>query len=211
MSNKYDEDYFLNGQKTGKSLYLNYRWMPDLTVPMAKRIIEHLDIRPGDRVTDFGCSRGYLVKAFGILGVEASGVDVSDWAVANCDEDVRGKVKLGSKVTERCEWIVAKDCLEHLGHLEVLDAIDNFAENANSGFFIVVPLSGHEDKYVVPEYEQDITHQIRWPMHFWVSNIQSKLDERWSVESRYRIPGIKDNYSHFPKGNGFITARRITS
>ena len=31
---QYDEDYFLRGKQTGKSLYEDYRWLPELTRPM---------------------------------------------------------------------------------------------------------------------------------------------------------------------------------
>src|SRR3990167_2449572 len=84
----YDDAYFLRGAETGKSLYTNYRWLPDLTIPMAKRIIEHLGFE-GDKSTtilDYGCSRGYLVRALRGFGYKAYGVDVSAWAIENADE-----------------------------------------------------------------------------------------------------------------------------
>jgi cyclopropane fatty-acyl-phospholipid synthase-like methyltransferase len=73
-SDKYDADYFLRGKASGKSLYDNYRWMPDLTKPMAERIIEHLGIELDDRIMDFGCARGYLVRALTELGQDAYGL-----------------------------------------------------------------------------------------------------------------------------------------
>ena len=53
---QYDADYFLRGKETGKSLYENYRWLPDLTTPMVCSIISHLGIRSGDTILDFGCA-----------------------------------------------------------------------------------------------------------------------------------------------------------
>src|SRR5579862_3672374 len=81
----YDESYFLRGKESGKSLYENYRWMPDLTIPMVQRIIEHCGIRRGDSILDFGCARGYVVRAFRELGYNAYGYDISRWAIENAD------------------------------------------------------------------------------------------------------------------------------
>lgn len=210
-SDKYDADYFLRGKQSGKSLYENYRWLKDLTVPMAERIVDHLGVEMDDRIMDFGCARGYLVRALTELGHDAYGVDASSWAVANCDETVRGKVFLtNNQPFTKPDWIIAKDVMEHLTMDEVAETLLKFAKQANKGVFIVVPLAnGHASKYVVPEYEEDVTHVIRWPLWRWVQECHIAFEEKWEVSARYRIKGIKDNYSQFAKGNGFITIRKI--
>src|SRR5436305_1382867 len=85
---QYDEDYFLRGKESGKSLYSDYRWLPELTIPMVCAMIRHLGIGPDDTVLDFGCARGYVVKAFQELGYIAYGYDTSEWAVQNADPAV---------------------------------------------------------------------------------------------------------------------------
>jgi hypothetical protein len=78
---------------------------------------------------------------------------------------------------------------------------------AQRGVFAVVPLSQFNGgKYVVEEYERDITHCQRLNLTTWVDMF---LCPGWKVEASYRVPGVKDNYSKWDKGNGFITARRI--
>ncbi len=74
---QYDADYFLRGKATGKSLYEDYRWMPGLTIPMVRSMISHLGIANADMVLDFGCARGYVVRAFRELGYLAYGYDTS--------------------------------------------------------------------------------------------------------------------------------------
>jgi hypothetical protein len=102
--------------------------------------------------------------------------------------------------------------MEHLTMDEVAATLASFSNQARKGVFIVVPLAnGFESfKYVVPEYEEDVTHVIRWPLWKWVQECHIAFDEHWEISARYRIKGIKDNYSQFAKGNGFITIRRIT-
>lgn len=69
----YDREYFEYGVETGKSNYQNYRWIPELTIPMAMTIIDLLGIKPNESVLDYGCAKGYLVKALRMLHRNAWG------------------------------------------------------------------------------------------------------------------------------------------
>lgn len=216
MHSQYDEDYFLRGKETGKSLYHDYRWLPELTLPMAEMIAKHLSMTPlsmtpSGSVLDFGCARGYLVRAFTELGYDAEGIDASDWAIANADPAIKKCVGVATTVTGEHDWIIAKDVLEHLALYELVALLPDFAKAAKKGVFIVVPLSPASGcEYVVPEYEKDITHNIRWPLSRWVTEMYSAFDETWEISARHRIVGIKDNYAGWPRGNGFITCRTIS-
>ena len=71
----YNESYFERGLESGLSLYQNYRWIPELTIPMAMTIIDFLGIKRHQTILDFGCAKGFLVKAFRLLYRSAYGVD----------------------------------------------------------------------------------------------------------------------------------------
>lgn len=210
MDARYDEDYFINGVKSKKSLYSNYRWLPKLTIPMAEHIVDHCGVEVDSTILDFGCARGYLVKALRSLGFDAYGYDVSEWALKNCDPDVKDAVSASWPSDQMFDWVIAKDVLEHVPIHAITRTIQRIASGARKGAFIVVPLAANAGlKYVVPEYEEDVTHALRWPLSMWVEEILNAFDEGWEVSARYRIEGIKDNYSQFARGNGFITCRRI--
>ncbi|MDH3324467.1 MAG: methionine biosynthesis protein MetW, partial [Candidatus Peregrinibacteria bacterium] len=84
----YDAEYFENGIASGKSGYQDYRWMPERTIKFAHKIIKELGLRDGDKVLDFGCAKGYLVKAFRILDIDAYGCDISRYAISEADKDI---------------------------------------------------------------------------------------------------------------------------
>jgi hypothetical protein len=204
--NPYDEDYYLRGKQTGKSLYTNYRWMPELTIPMCRVIAWHLKLRRRHTVCDFGCARGYVVKAMTELGFLATGVDASEWAVHNCHPDVSLLVSCRTTLPTLVDWVIAKDVLEHIP--DVRSTIDHLMSMARIGVFVVVPLSAQNcDNYVCEDYEKDITHCTRLDLPTWASMF---MRYGWVVESSYRIPGIKDNWwkPGWEYANGFITARR---
>lgn len=205
----FDADYYLRGCETGKSLYLDYRWIPNLTIPMVRTIISHLGIEPGDTVCDFGCARGYTVRAFRELGYAAWGVDCSEWAIENADDTVRQYVRLGTLPHMDYDWILAKDVLEHIPSPQLEITIEAIAACSRKGFFAVVPLAPQKGMpYVVPEYEQDVTHVQRLALTDWGLMFWTHSGGRHVINMEYLIEGIKQNWSQYENGNGFIWGRR---
>lgn len=208
--NVYDADYFLRGKETGKSLYQNYRYLPELTIPMCRTIAAHLGMQQGDRVLDFGCARGYMVKALRGLGYGAYGLDASEWAIRNADDEVAQYLNWATNspplIEKEFDWVIAKDVLEHVP--QVSGAINDLMRAARRGVFVVVPLSAIDGQpYVIPDYEKDVTHIHRLTLMTWAKKF---MRADWSVDLRFRIEGIKDNYYKpgWEAGNGFITALR---
>lgn len=204
----YNADYFDRGKQSGLSLYENYRWKPELTIPMVQTMIAHLGITKDHSILDFGCAKGFTVKAFRGLGYRAFGTDVSEWAIANADEEVRDYCFLpqetpkGEKIID---WIIAKDVLEHVPNVQ--ETVDDLMASARVGVFVVVPLSLFDGQpYVVADYEKDVTHIHRLCLSSWAKMF---MRPGWTVTGRYMIPGVKDNYAGWEWGNGFLIARRI--
>ena len=92
ISRQYGVEYFDGPREYGYGGYsYDGRW-----VPVATDIIEHFGLNPGDRVLDVGCAKGFLVKDLVDQGMDAFGIDVSDYALMNCMPEVVGRLHLGS-------------------------------------------------------------------------------------------------------------------
>ncbi len=67
-------------------------------IPVARDIIDHFCLKPGDRVLDVGCAKGFLVKDLMIAcpEIEAFGLDISEYALMHCEPEVVGRLHLGS-------------------------------------------------------------------------------------------------------------------
>lgn len=197
----YDSEYYENGLITGKSLYRDYRWIPELTIPLAMTIIDALGIPRYARVLDVGCAKGYLVKALRWLGRDAYGYDPSVYAIREADPDVKRYVW-----TEPpgfvAEHAIAKDVLEHL----TPDEVDGFLLTVLAKrLFFVVPL-GDGQNYIVPANELDATHLIREDLGWWIDRLHQA---KWKLNfARYRIPGIKDHWAQYTEGHGLLFAER---
>ena len=68
---------------------------------------------------------------------------------------------------------------------------------------MVVPL-GDGEKYVVPAYELDKTHVIRQDKDWWINKLEEFNFK--NIKFSYLMDGIKQNWSQYEKGNGFLIA-----
>ncbi|MCC6950677.1 MAG: methyltransferase domain-containing protein [Phycisphaerales bacterium] len=205
---QYDEDYYERGVESGKSCYSNYRWLPDLTIPMAMVLIDALGIRPRQRVLDFGCAKGFTVKALRILRRDAFGIDVSPYAISQADRDIAPHVGLVDdldswSLTRRFDHVIAKDVLEHVPY-EVMDDTIQAISRMTDSFMVVVPL-GREGRFVIEAYERDVTHIVREDAAWWLERLERHFaDVAW----QHHLDGLKDNWHRVnPKGNAVFIAR----
>lgn len=185
-------------------MYENYRWLPELTIPLASALCEQLPIPVGAKVLDFGCALGYLVKALRLLHRDAWGIDVSDYALSQAPEDVKPYVRHADTTLPRdFDWVLAKDVLEHVRESEI-DAVLGMLRHAGRRLWAAIPL-GDGEKYVIPAYEEDVTHRIRRPIGWWCDRF---IEADFYIESAvYRMPHIKEAWSDWPEGNGFFVCR----
>lgn len=199
MKNPYNKDYYEEGVAKGVSGYTNYSWQPELTIPLAHRLTRRLLLTPNTRVLDFGCAKGFLVKALRLLDVPAFGCDVSEYAISKVDPDYKDFVWAGG-IKGIYHTIVAKDVFEHLSKKE-LNKVLKAARKSAERLFFVVPM-GENGKYVIPQYENDVTHVIREDALWWT---KAASNAGWDVLSwSYNMDGLKDSWAHYPTGNAWF-------
>ena len=214
--NDFDADYYERGVQTKKSGYENYRWMPELTMRMAHHMMADLGIARNDKVLDFGCAKGFLVKAFRLFGIDAYGVDVSAYAIQSVEPDTWGtrescKIMVDWKMPFRVkfDWMLAKDVVEHLDEEELARFLELGRRHAKR-LFVAVPLGRKQNggyRFVIDEYENDATHVIRRPPSWWKTTFAR---HGWRVSRfHYTMTAVKENWtSAHPRGNGFFVLER---
>jgi len=206
MKEMYDEDYFERGVALSKSGYSNFRWIPELTIPMCARLSEKLKIKDTDVVLDFGCAKGYMVKGFRLIGKQAWGVDVSDYALRMADEGIKQylyKENFELQDGKKYNWIIAKDVLEHISHEEIDNTIKKLAVNCQK-LFCCLPL-GQNNSYFISSYNLDITHCIKETLEWWIQKFKMNGFEIEYADYHFDI--LKANYSIFENGNGFFVLK----
>ncbi len=94
VSKQFGQMYFDGPRDYGYGGYrYDGRW-----VPVAHDIIAHFGLRPGMRVLDAGCAKGFLVKDLrdACQGLEVTGLDISSYAIANAHPDAKPHLVQGS-------------------------------------------------------------------------------------------------------------------
>jgi SAM-dependent methyltransferase len=91
---KFGAEYFDGKREQGYGgYYYDGRW-----VPIARDIVAHFGLEPGDRVLDVGCAKGFLVKDLmaACPGLQVYGLDVSHYALTHAEAETAGRLVLGT-------------------------------------------------------------------------------------------------------------------
>lgn len=94
LAMKFGQEYFDGTREQGYGGFrYDGRW-----IPIAEDIVRHFSLKSGHRVLDVGCAKGFLVKDLMKVcpGLEVFGIDISEYAVMNCEPEVVGRLHLGN-------------------------------------------------------------------------------------------------------------------
>jgi hypothetical protein len=150
----YDAHYYLTG--CGRDYHRDDYWLKFFG-DIARRIVQ--DLRPRT-VLDAGCAMGYLVECLRQQGVEAWGVDISDYAISQVHPSVRPYCRVGSiaePFERHYDLITCVEVLEHMPPAEGLRALENFCRHSDDVLFSSTPL----------DYKE-ATHYNVQPTEYWV-------------------------------------------
>jgi hypothetical protein len=218
MSEVFDKDYFENGLITSKSCYENYRWIPELTYPLAHSLINFLHLKPDFKILEYGCAHGFLVKALNDLFIPTFGVDISTYAINSCPNDVSNKLLkikndfIHSDIKNHFginnfNYCISKDVFEHIEPNKLKYIVEELSFLCKK-LFVIVPL-GDNGIYRINTYHLDPTHIIAENEQWWINFF--KKNGGYQLKSfNYDVIGIKDRWNKInAKGNGFFLLEKI--
>jgi protein-L-isoaspartate(D-aspartate) O-methyltransferase len=94
VSGKFGEEYFDGDRRFGYGGYrYDGRWRK-----FAELVIAHYGLKPGDKILDVGCGKGFLVKDLmeTLPGLQAYGLDVSEYAIRQGMPEVKDRLRVGT-------------------------------------------------------------------------------------------------------------------
>lgn len=151
VSRQYGFEYFDGPREYGYGGYgYDGRW-----VPVAEDMVKHFDLKPGDRVLDVGCAKGFLVKDFmkACPGLEAFGLDVSRYALMNCEPEAIGRLHLGNAMElpfpdNAFKAVISLNTIHNLDRDKCIIALKEIQRVSGGRAFVTV------DSYRTPEERQ---------------------------------------------------------
>lgn len=149
----FDKDYYDGGKG-----YCTYNDDPRFQA-YADYIVERF---APSSVLDFGCAKGFLVKALRDRGVTAYGYDISDWAINNGHESV--KPFLSDKIILPTDLVVSYDTWEHIPEDQIQNFKVKLKDKAEKFYFVVGTLD-------TPDWQHDASHinmhKLDWWKEWW--------------------------------------------
>ena len=161
----YNKEYY-SGYSSGEGYENNKLWVY-IFDNIAEKIINNFHPKT---VLDMGCAFGYLVEALRKKGVEAYGIDISEYAINNAEESIKPYVKNMSALDElpddfpkHFDLVVSIEMIEHLYEEDGLKVIDKMVSYADK-----VLISSTDDDF------DDVTHVNVQKKEYWVDKFAKK-------------------------------------
>jgi len=97
LAKKWGFDYW-DGDR--KICYGGYRYMEGRWEKVARGMAEHYGIKPGDKILDVGCGKGFLLFDFTkvVPGVEVYGLDISEYAIETAKEEIKDHLQVANAI-----------------------------------------------------------------------------------------------------------------
>jgi len=93
LAKKWDFEYWDGDRRVNYGGYrYDGRWKK-----VADAMVKHYGIKPGDRILDVGCGKGFLLYDFTqvLPGVDVRGIDISEYAIRDAVPAVRERLQVG--------------------------------------------------------------------------------------------------------------------
>jgi len=151
ISRQYGELYFDGPRTYGYGGYrYDGRW-----APVAEDIVRHFNLKPGNRILDVGAAKGFLVKDLmkACPGLEAFGLEISEYALMHCEPEVVGRLHLGNAIKlpfpdRSFDAVVSINTVHNLERGELITALREIERLAPGKGFVQV------DSYRTPEQKE---------------------------------------------------------
>jgi protein-L-isoaspartate(D-aspartate) O-methyltransferase len=139
ISKQFGYEYFDGDRKYGYGGFkYDGRW-----ARFAQDLVAHYGLRPGMRVLDIGCAKGFLVYEFMKLGMDVSGIDISEYAIANAMDEVKPFVQVGSATSlsypdKSFDLVVSINTLHNLLIGDLFTALQEMERVGRGGKYMIV-------------------------------------------------------------------------
>ncbi|WP_210438368.1 class I SAM-dependent methyltransferase [Nocardioides xinjiangensis] len=148
-SEDYSGTYYNDAHLGG---YDNYTWDNEewraFFHSLADRVVAIANPRS---VLDVGCARGLFVQALAAKGVEASGIDISEHAIASAHADVRDRLRVASATAPlggRYDLVTFIEVIEHMSPADAQLALDNITAATDLVLFSSSPGDHDEPTHI---------------------------------------------------------------
>lgn len=141
VANRYGKDYWDGERQYGYGgMKYDGRWLP-----LAQEIATHYGIKPGDKILDIGCGKGFLLHEFtrAVPGVEVAGLDISQYGIDNAKEEVKPFLTVGNATSlpypdKTFDFVISITTFHNLYNYELRKALQEVERVGKDKKYIVI-------------------------------------------------------------------------
>lgn len=149
LAKQWGYDYWDGDRRTGYGGYkYDGRWRT-----VAKAMAEHYQLKPGMRVLDIGCGKGFLLYdlTLEVPGLQVAGIDISSYAIEHAKEEVKPYLVVGTAAKlpwpdKSFDLAVSINTLHNLYCYECYDALKEMERIAHRKYLCVESYRNEEEK-----------------------------------------------------------------
>ncbi len=154
---QFAEDYWDGDRRYGYGGYrYDGRWRP-----IAEEIARHYGLKPGDKILDVGCGKGFLLYEFTqvVPGVDVAGIDISRYGIEHAKEEVEPFLKVGNAThlpwpDRTFDFVVSVTTLHNLYNYELRQALQEIERVGKNKKHIIIETYRNEREKVNLMYWQ---------------------------------------------------------
>jgi SAM-dependent methyltransferase len=138
----FDERFFDGERRHG---YGGFAYNEKYWTPVVPDFIEHYSLKPGDRILDVGCAKGFMLHDFARLmpGLSLTGIDISDYAISNSHPSVKEYLSVADAKNlpfpdNSFELVIAINTIHNLEFDECAQALREIQRVSSRDSFVVL-------------------------------------------------------------------------
>lgn len=142
LAKQWGHDYWDGDRRIN---YGGYKYMEGRWEKVAKAMADHYRIKPGDKILDVGCGKGFLMFDWTkvVPGVEMYGIDISTYAIDNIKEEMKDRVQGGNATSlpwpdQHFDLVYSLNTLHNLHNYELDPALREIERVGKKNKYICV-------------------------------------------------------------------------
>ena len=152
IAKNYGKEYWDGERKFG---YGGYKYIPDRWKEVAKNLINTYDLKPGSKVLDVGCGKGFLL--YEMLKIEPNlkiaGFDTSQYAIDNSKKEIKHLLTVGKAENNfpysnnNFDLVISLGTLHNLTLKQVSNALKEITRVGKQGYIMVESYKNEQELF----------------------------------------------------------------
>lgn len=170
---------------------------------------ERGDITSELNFLDVGCAFGFLVRHLRRRGLEAWGIDLSQWAIDHAPDDIKGYLRQFDLTSERSPKVISGWPFQRFACFETMEHIPEEQVDHALGRIYKSLAPGARGLFTIctsdrPGWDSDPTHVTIHPREWW----ENRLDEAGFKRDLDKEVWLRENFWLFREHSGIYVVER---